>query len=82
MRKLAGLRVTAGLTQTEVASALNITQGAVSIWERGDSKLTVDKIQQLADMYGVTAQEIVEACMSNANNASISRGAILDNDQL
>ena len=62
MKKLAGLRVTAGYTQAEVAHALGITQGAVSLWERGDGKPAFDKIQPLADLYGVTAQEIVEAC--------------------
>lgn len=64
MKKLAGLRVTAELTQTEVANRLEISQGSVSAWERGDSRPTLDKIQQLSKLYGVTVQDIVEACMS------------------
>jgi transcriptional regulator with XRE-family HTH domain len=68
VRKLAGLRVTAGYPQTKVANALGVTQGAVSKWEQGWSKPAFAKIQQLADLYGVTAQDIVEACTAKSHN--------------
>ena len=68
MRKLAGFRVTVGLTQDNVADTLNITQGAVSAWERGEGYPSLDKVQQLADLYKVTVQDIIEACMSIPRN--------------
>jgi len=64
MKKLAGFRVTAGFTQAAVAKELGITQGAISVWERGDGAPNVDKIQQLANLYKVTVQDIFEACLS------------------
>ncbi len=64
MRKLAGMRVTAGFTQLDVAKALGITQTAVSSWERGDGNPTLDKIPMLAKMYGVTEQDIISACIA------------------
>ena len=81
MRKLAGMRVTAGLTQTEVAQALGLTQGAVSLWERGEGKPAIDKIQLLADMYKVTVQDIVEAITSAAHTTILDNKEGLDNDR-
>ena len=81
MRKLAGLRVTAGFTQTNVAKLLDITQGAVSLWERGEGKPNLDKIQRLANLYGVTAQDIVEACMSNSHTHILAETELTQNDQ-
>lgn len=66
MKKLAGLRVTAGLTQTDVANALGISQGAVSAWERGENNPGFDKIHQVAKLYGVTAQEIFNIVCTNS----------------
>ncbi len=76
MRKLAGIRVTAGLTQSDVAKALSITQTAVSSWERGDGKPTLDKVPLLAKLYGVTEQEIITACITaSPNNIIPQEGA-------
>lgn len=76
MRKLAGIRVTAGLTQLDVAKALGITQTAVSSWERGDGSPKLDKIPQLAKLYGVSEQDIISACISaSANNIIPQEGA-------
>ena len=80
MRKLAGMRVTAGLTQDEVAKALGITQGAVSFWERHMCRPDIDRINQLAGLYGVTTQDIVDACMSAAHVSILNGRECLDND--
>jgi transcriptional regulator with XRE-family HTH domain len=80
LKKLAGLRVTQGLKQAEVARVLGITQGAISLWERGEGKPTVDKISPLAELYGVTVQEIIEACMSSPHTTIITEKEVLDND--
>ena len=81
MRKLAGMRVTAGLTQEEVAKALGITQGSISLWERHAGNPTLDKVPQLASLYGVTEQDIVDACMSAVHVKSVNGKEGLDNDQ-
>lgn len=68
MGKLAGLRVTAGLTQLDVANKIGVTQCAVSTWESGKYNPSLDKIIQLAKLYGVTEQEILIACTSSSKS--------------
>lgn len=70
MATLAGLRAKAGLTQAEVAKVLNVTQGAISIWECGDGKPKLSKIPTLAKLYGTTEQIILSACMEKPNSNS------------
>lgn len=67
---LAGLRAKAGLTQEEVAKALDVTQGAISIWERGDGKPKLSKIPILAKLYGTSEQIILSACMEKPAQSS------------
>ncbi len=67
---LARLRAAAGLTQDEVAKKLDVTQGAISTWERGDGKPRVTKIPTLAKLYGTTEQAIIEACMEKPAQSS------------
>ncbi|MCM1168046.1 MAG: helix-turn-helix transcriptional regulator [Ruminococcus sp.] len=70
MATLAMLRVRAGLTQDNVARALGVTQGAVSIWERGDGKPKLSKIPTLAKLYGTSEQAILAACMEKPPQSS------------
>lgn len=58
---LAALRVNAGYTQTKIAELLGVTQGAVACWEKGSSHPRVDKAKKLAELYGVTLDEIYSA---------------------
>lgn len=71
MRKLAGYRVTAGYKQKEVADILGVTQISVSLWERGKCKPTIDKVPQIAKLYGVSEKEILEACVGCTPDTSI-----------
>lgn len=73
MRKFAGLRVTNGLKQSDVAKKMGISQGTVSLWERGEANPTLDKIPLLAKLYGVTEQEILTACITASPNSIISQ---------
>ncbi len=79
MKKLAGLRVTAGLTQLDVAKKIGVTQGAVSLWERGEGNPTLDKIPIIAKLYGVSEQEIIAACISASSNNIIPRKEGIEN---
>lgn len=42
------------LTQIEVAEKLNVSFQAVSLWERGETTPEVEKLMEIADLYGVT----------------------------
>lgn len=53
------LREQKGLTQAEVAQMLSVTPAAVSKWENGESKPRVETLFQLAEILGVTAEELM-----------------------
>jgi transcriptional regulator with XRE-family HTH domain len=48
MNAIERLRIKAGLSQADLAKALNITQGAVSQWENSGTLPRSDKIPELA----------------------------------
>lgn len=58
-QRFKGLRLKAGLTQAEVAERLDLTNRAVGAWESGRSRPRLDKLQQLADLFGVTVAELM-----------------------
>lgn len=58
-QRFKGLRLKSGLTQAEVAEKLNLTNRAVGAWESGRSRPRLDKLQQLADLFGVTVAELM-----------------------
>lgn len=56
---LAALRKSRGLTQQEVADALGITDKTVSKWECGKGLPDISAIPAIAELFGVTADEIL-----------------------
>ena len=51
-------RTTAGLSQAEVAEKLGITQASYADWERHVTALRPDQIEQLANILGVSVEEL------------------------
>lgn len=64
MAGLADKRKSAGITQEQAATALNVTQGAVYQWETGKSKPAVDKLPALAKLYGCTVDDLLKDIVS------------------
>lgn len=58
---LKDLRVRAGLTQWDVARALQVDQSAVSYWERGRNPPLAKYHEPLARLYGVSVEELIAA---------------------
>ena len=56
---LAELRKNENLTQAEFAERLNYSDKAVSKWERGESLPDVVMLKTIADMYGVTVDDLL-----------------------
>ena len=52
-------RVNAGLKQTDVASAMNVSRETVRNWEKGVTKPTIDKVEHLCNLLGVTYDDII-----------------------
>lgn len=57
--RVRSLRDRSGLTQAELAEKLGLTNRAVGAWESGRSRPRLDKMQQLADLFGVTVSELM-----------------------
>lgn len=55
------MRLAAGFKQSVVAERLGISQAAYSRLETGEVEITVLKLLELCDFYGVSAVEAVEA---------------------
>ena len=58
-QRLQRFRKRANLTQDEVATKLNITPQAVSKWENDVSAPDISLLGEIADMFGVTVDELL-----------------------
>ncbi|MBR5571947.1 MAG: helix-turn-helix transcriptional regulator [Oscillospiraceae bacterium] len=56
--RLTELRKEKNLSQAELADALNVSRQSVSLWENGSTVPALDKLQFLAEFYGVTIDEL------------------------
>ncbi len=56
--RLTELRKEKNLSQAELADALNVSRQSVSLWENGSTVPALDKLQFLAESYGVTLDEL------------------------
>lgn len=61
-------RKKAGMTQNEVAKALGVTQAAVSFWESGRNQLRGKQMVKLANIFGVTVDELLREDEQNAES--------------
>ncbi len=59
-QNLVTLRVKSGFTQLQVAEKINYSDKSISKWERGEAIPDVSVLLQLAEMYGVTLNDIVK----------------------
>ncbi len=58
-RRIAGARRLAGLTQSDLASAVGVTAQAVSKWERGSSCPDISILDEIADTLGISLSELL-----------------------
>ena len=65
--RLKELRLKAGRTQASVAESMEVTQSAVSYWESGKVSPLKKYQKRLAQIYGVTEEELMEGENQNAN---------------
>ena len=57
--KITALRTERKLSQGDVAEKLEVSRQSVSKWETGQSVPELDKIVKLADLFGVSVDELV-----------------------
>ncbi len=66
-KTISTLRKERNMTQMELADRLNISFQAVSNWERGQTMPDISKLSELADIFGVTIDEL----LGNGKNAKV-----------
>lgn len=59
-RRVRLLRERAGLTQSQVADVLDISQAAYSRLEKGEVEISLTKLIALGDLYQISLQEMVK----------------------
>ena len=57
---ITSLRKNRGMTQQDLALRLNYTDKAISKWERGESVPDIVVLKQIADMFGVTVDYLLQ----------------------
>lgn len=65
------LRKEKGMTQNELAEKMNVTDKAVSKWERDLSCPDVNTISKLADVLGVSVEELLKAKKQEGANFKV-----------
>lgn len=71
--KLAQLRKNADMTQSDLGERLNVTRQAVSKYETGDSFPDVTILMTMAELFGVSVDELIGAGSPTAGEAAILR---------
>lgn len=65
---LSALRKANGMTQKELAERLNVSDKAVSRWERNESCPDITLIPVIADIFGVTSDELLRGERNSIGN--------------
>lgn len=65
---LSALRKANGMTQKELAERLNVSDKAVSRWERNESCPDITLIPVIADIFGVTSDELLRGERNSTGN--------------
>ena len=65
---IATLRKAKGLTQRELAEMLNVSDKAVSRWERNESAPDLSLIPVIADIFGITSDELLRGQRNHATS--------------
>ena len=69
---IAQLRKEKNMTQKDLADQLNVTDKAVSKWERGISCPDINTIPKLAELLGVSSEELLRIEKNSTSNNSDS----------
>lgn len=86
-KNITNLRKTNNMTQMELADKLGISFQAVSNWERGNTMPDISKLPELAEIFHISVDELlnekaslVNAVLNNAVDTYIEEGKISEQD--
>ena len=55
-------------TRAEIAQVLGVTQNAVTNYEMGIRRLSLEQVLSLAQLYGCAAEEIIQAALNSCRS--------------
>lgn len=68
MIQIEKVRKQAGMSQGELARKLNVTQGAVSQWEKGLTNPRLPLLMEIANIFGVSVDELLKESAEEGSN--------------
>jgi transcriptional regulator with XRE-family HTH domain len=68
------LRTRKGLSQGDLAEALNVSRQSISKWETGSATPDLDKLLALSDLFGVSLDELVRGEIAAGASPSEGQG--------
>jgi transcriptional regulator with XRE-family HTH domain len=71
--RISALRKDAGLTQAEMAQALNVSQQAVQSWEAGRRRIQIPILPAVAKILSVSLEGLLGEEAENTSHASVVR---------
>ena len=70
-KMISSLRKMNGMTQLELADKMNVTDKAVSKWERDLSCPDVNSMPKLAELFNISVDELLQAEKKNARTSKV-----------
>lgn len=70
------LRESAKKTCAEVAQALGIANSSYYNYEQGTRRISLEQVLILSKLYGVSAEEVIQAQLNSCNAKSIYKAAL------
>ncbi len=64
-------REAAGLTLSDVAEKLSATPMTIQRYEKGDRKISVEKIRTLCALYNVNADQLMQSSIDSSSNSNL-----------
>lgn len=71
--QIASMRREKGMTQSELAEKMGVTDKAVSKWERDLSCPDVSSIPRLAEIFGISVDELMQGKTESKEKPAVSR---------
>ena len=69
------LRTARGMSQLELAEALDVSRQSISKWETGAAVPELDKLVKLSDVFGITLDELVRGTAETSGEAVVESAA-------
>lgn len=69
MTSLRDLREQNGKSRAEVATALGVVSSAITNYEKGYRRISLEQVLTLAELYDCSAEEVIEAQLNSCLSA-------------